>query len=351
MINTFIDYNGTEMSPIITDSNMPHFSCSTMQFRNYNITSLGEYIGLMTDISERVDGQLWYRGVCNCEYELLPSLLRQNDPSLPLYVNQVKSLKKAYDVTMQYPELWKGKIQEQISLLQHYGMPTNMLDFTLDMLTSLHFAINPDKTDDQNKIQSGEITPAIYAFDPMEYSHAVESLKNQIITNERFNVSPILYEIADDNMENYFPNRMEEPYLRNLTTSHKEKFKPTAENTLYPVPVIIRHSHERIRVQGGTFVAFDLRSKPDYTHPAELVTLKNPIGPYSYLDLKKTEQLYEELQKKNGISKPRKFLYEMRIERSAIKSIQNEIKALRITKSSVYPELHNIFKEAQEGLF
>lgn len=351
MINTFIDYNEIETASIITDSSMPHFSCSTMQFRNYNITSLGEYIGLMTEISERVDGQLWYRGVCNCEYELLPSLLRQNDPLLPLYVNQVKSLKKAYDVTMQYPELWNGKIQEQISLLQHYGMPTNMLDFTLDMLTSLHFAINPDKADDQDKIQSGEITPAIYAFDPMEYSHAVESLKNQIITNERFNVSPILYEIADDNMENYFPKRMEEPYLRNLTVAHKEKFKPTAENTLYPVPVIIRHSHERIRVQGGTFVAFDLRSKPDFTHPAEQVTTTNPIGPYSYLDLKKTELLYEELQKKNGISKPHKFLYEMRIERSAIKSIQNEIKALRITKSSVYPELHNIFKEAQEGLF
>ena len=343
MMNAFMNYDEI---PIVSTCTLPHYSCSRVdeESRTSFVPSLGEYIAKMAEISDATGRQLWFRGVCNNTHGLTPSLLRNVSSDFPLYAAQVKSLKTAYDATIQYPDLWSDKIQEQISLLQHYGVPTNLLDFSLDMLTAMHFALTPDYSKDKENLQKGLITPAVYAFDPIEYAHAVDSLKQQKITSEQFSVSPVLYELADDNMSYYFPYRMDEAFLKEQITEFQNAFSPHETSILYPVPVIIRHSHERIRVQGGTFVAFDLRSKPD---------MNDHKHPYAYLDLKKFEKAYEKLQDDQKVPKSqiRKFLYEIDIDCSAVLSIQNEIRALRISKASVYPELSNIFNDAAEGLF
>lgn len=341
MMNSFINYDKSELeekSNIV--ESIPHYSTPYPCERYYYASSMSEYIDAMINISHQSRGQLWYRGVCNYEYELIPSLLREKPTNLSLYAMQVNFLKLAYSATMKYPNMWKGKIQEHISLLQHYGMPTNLLDFSLNMLTALYFALNPDKEKDRIKLDDGVWTPIVYAFDPNEYINAITILKEEQIIKSQYNVSPILYEVADDEMSDFFPKAMDAEFLISHSDNYTKPYQPCNRTNIFPVPIIVRHSHDRIQVQGGTFIAFSLCSRPD---------INNNKSPYSYMDLKKIELEYENIQKQKGVNNRKKFLHEICILPSAIKSIQNDVKELSITKSSVYPELHNIFEEARGG--
>lgn len=349
MMNSFVNYNKNEDIDMDMDEGgdgdkkdnveiIPHYSTPHLSERYYTASSMSEYIDAMINISQRSNGQLWYRGVCNCDFSLLPSLLREEPANLSLYAMQVNYLKIAYASTMKYPDLWKGKIQEHVSLLQHYGLPTSLLDFSLDMLTSLHFALNPDKPEDRNKLDDGVWTPIVYAFDSNEYVNAITVLKEEQILRPQYNVSPVLYEVADDEMSEFFPKSMDAGFLISHSKEFTMPYQPCNRTNKFPVPIIIRNSHDRIRVQGGTFVAFSLETKPD---------VNNNESPYSYMDLKKIELAYEKFQKKKGVSDIKKFLHGVCILPSAIKSIQNDIKELGITKSSVYPELSNIFEVAR----
>ncbi|WP_456029482.1 FRG domain-containing protein [Ruminococcus sp.] len=340
MMNHFINYNDKDEKKKKSTATefVPHYSTPSLCEGYYYASSLSEYINVMINISRKASGQLWYRGVCNCDFSLIPSLLREQLTNLSLYAMQVNYLKLAYSATINYPDIWKGKIQEHMSLLQHYGMPTNLLDFSLNMLTALHFALNPDIEDDKNKLDNGLWTPIVYAFDPVEYVNAVSALKKEQILPSQYNVSSILYEVADDEMSEFFPTKMDAEFLISHSKDYTALYQPSPRTDIFPVPIIIRHSHDRIRVQGGTFVAFSLNSQPDRNQD---------IKPYSYIDLKKIESEYENLQKQDGRTSIKKFLYGVRILPTAIKSIQGDIKELNITKSSVYPELQNIFKDVQ----
>lgn len=343
MMSFFMNYNDEKKETIAAIPIVPHYSIPSPCERYYYASSTSEYLDVMINISRKSSGQLWYRGVCNHEFSLIPSLLREKPTNLSLYAMQVNYLKLAYSSTINYPEMWQGKIQEHMSLLQHYGMPTNLLDFSLNMLTSLHFALNPDNEKDKVKLNDGLLTPAVYAFDPNEYANAVSTLRESRILQSQYNVSPILYEIADDDMSEFFPTKMDAESLISHTQMYYKSYQPSVRTDRFPVPIIIRHSHARILVQGGTFVAYSLNSQPDINQNGK------DIMPYSYTDLKKIELEYEKFQKEKGIYPIKKFLYEIHIIPSAIKSIQSDIKELRITKSSVYPELQHIFKEAYES--
>lgn len=178
--------------------------------------------------------------------------------------------------------------------------------------------------------------PIVYAFDPDEYVNAVTALREERILKSQYNVSPILYEVAGDEMSDFFPKAMDAEFLISHSREYTEPYRPCNRTNSFPIPLIVRHSHDRIRVQGGTFVAFSLNSRPDSNEK---------VPPYSYMDLKKIELEYEKLQKQKGEHKIKNFLYGIRILSSAIKSIQNDIKELKITKSNVYPELSHIFED------
>ncbi len=88
-------------------------------------------------------------------------------------------MKEAYLVTLSRPDLWTDKymgIPEHICCLHHYGMKTNLLDFSLDMLVALHFALNPDSKDDRKKLDEGRYTPKVVIFNPVRYSKAIQCL-------------------------------------------------------------------------------------------------------------------------------------------------------------------------------
>ena len=118
----------------------------------------------------------------------MPSLFRKLKRNCSVYSCQADITKYIYFLTSNLSELWNQPIEQQMSCLQHYGAPTNLLDFTIDMLAALHFALTPDKLEDREKINSGIFQPVVYIFDTLAYSNAINILKG---SQEVFAFSPI----------------------------------------------------------------------------------------------------------------------------------------------------------------
>lgn len=283
----------------------------------------------------------WYRGVCHGAFNLLPGLFRNLDEELSLYANQVNILKEAYSSTLQFPDLWRGTIAEHMCCLQHYGMPTNLLDFSLDMLVALHFALNPDIPADREAVTRGDYMPVVVIFKPNEYSRAIKALKEgKIDSNKSYKyISPLQYDMAKDKLTGFFPQDTDAEYLLSHTEIYNAGYVPSEETIDYPVPVIVRRSNSRILSQNGTFLAYHLDSRPHAD--------KQGQERYLYLDLMHIQEKYSKLL--IGLNKQeRKFIEVIHIERSSVEAIRSDLHTLGISTAKMYPELRNIFEEGRD---
>ena len=208
MTNFIYFYENSAFESMVTEQVRKPEICT----RNLNVQSLEEYIKAVRKILiyHGSKNKLWFRGVCSNTYYLTPSLFRHINHNLSLYTNQANILKMAYERTLSYNEIWDKSIVGQMALLQHYGVPTNLLDFSLDMLVALHFALNPDDEEDKRKIKCGEYTPSVYIFDPVVYSEAVSELTGKKNINDfSTDVSPIVYDIdGSTDMNRFFIGQM-----------------------------------------------------------------------------------------------------------------------------------------------
>ena len=323
-------------------------SAADNQFYN-TVSSVSEYISLVLNILEDDNFKFfkpWFRGMCSSSFQVTPSLFRVADPKLSLYANQASIVKYAYEKTLYFDNLWKTSIREQMCFLQHYGMSTNLLDFSLDMLVALHFALNPDGIEDKEKVTSGDFKPAVYIFDPIEYSSAVIALKeNQINDDNLFfngvsNISPIEHTLGKLELDKYFVTDMSIGKMSEHTRIYNQPYVPNERVDDYPIPIIVPQSNERIYIQNGTFLAYSLDAKPS----KEKGTGNDR---YNYLSLQSMQSRYSALLDKLGLEE-RKFLYHIFVNPNSVRQIRKELKTMSITTGRLYPELSTIFREGMD---
>lgn len=309
----------------------------------YIISSISDYMACLNDIYRlNKDGldnyKLWYRGICHNKYSLLPSLFRNCDDSVSLYANQANIMKKAYFNSTASTELWNQPIQQKMASLQHYGVPTNLLDFSLDQFVALYFAVNPDLESDRKAIDDGKMCPVVYAFNPMGYSRTVECLKSGNPNKACiYNLSPVVFDFNQNSEERdkYFVGDMSYENLVSHTNLYNTTdYIPSPRTDLYPVPMVIEHTNPRIKAQSGVFVAYPLDAQPQSGQKGECR--------YHYVDLLKIQNNYNILMKNCQINGP--FLYTIEIHRNAIHSIRDELKQFNINSGKYYPELFKLFE-------
>ena len=293
-----------------------------------------------------VNNKLWFRGVCHSEFSLMPSLFRKLKHKCSVYSCQADIVKYIYFLTSNLSELWTQPIEQQMSCLQHYGAPTNLLDFTIDMLAALHFAITPDKQEDMEKIDTGLFQPVVYIFDTLAYSNAINILKG---SQEVFSFSPIETDINTSygKKSKYFINDVSFEYL----VKHTENFNKNTANIYnisdYPLPIIIKRSQPRIAAQNGMFVAFPL----DAYRFNNTETCDVTEDMFKYLDLRIIHLKYEDFLSQNGQNDLVYFLKRIYIKNSCVKQIKQELENLNISSYKYYPELSNIIKGGIDKYF
>ncbi len=202
------------------------------------INSLEEYISFVEHLRPHRSGPLWYRGCGKVSHELKPSLYRHSrSKTIEDLMNLEKQLLARFQQrsipfhTRSISDTW-----EWLFLMQHYGVPTRLLDWTESPLMALFFAVTsaPHKLGASGK-PVFSANADIWILDPVQWNKSAVDLKSfvgSVLTTD------------DPNVSAYKP------------VGDVKTMKP------YPISIYGAHNSQRIVAQRGVFVCFGKDTRP-----------------------------------------------------------------------------------------
>lgn len=258
-------------------------------------------VGRVSDLTEalrRVSGEtvrrrLWFRGHASSEWELSPSLVReinsQEHPSLDkLALVEQYALKRFKQLA---PAVLGGRTVsdegEWLLLMQHYRLPTRLLDWTENPLVALYFAISSSGGADESR------DGALWILDP--------SMQNRLRLRARDDAEALV-DFSDGAVKSYLP----------------QAFSSTGKpSPMKAVAVIAKRSDPRIIAQQGVF-----------TFHAALTSLTDDV-----------DRLCGEAGEAMDCGS---VLSWVRIPRDAKGALLEELELLGVSKASLFPELEQV---------
>lgn len=193
------------------------------------VASIPELISEVLAVKQAIGetGFLWYRGIECSTYQLLPKLVRDGRPVEEVFGRETRLLTRFRQRSMAYwPEGYPQNDWEHLFAMQHYGMPTRLLDWSENLLVATYFSLCsvPSHTHD------GCCQPVVWCMDPVRWNQAMPGLSEygdsiQVLTT------------ADEEVESYRPE------------SNRRRSKS-------PVAIFGSHNSKRIVAQRGTFVVW-----------------------------------------------------------------------------------------------
>lgn len=170
---------------------------------------------------------LWYRGLSCLTHTLIPKLMRDGKGAEDVFDREKRLLTRFRQRSMAYwPAGYPQNDWEHLFAMQHYGMPTRLLDWSENLFVASHFALDIAP---QHR-HAGECVPVVWCFDPVAWNRAVPRFADlgesiQVMTT------------ADDELDAYRPE----------TTKRRSK---------WPVAMFGAHNSGRIVAQRGTFMVW-----------------------------------------------------------------------------------------------
>ncbi len=290
-------------------------------------------------ISEERETQIWFRGHENVNYLLIPSLYRMKDKKKYFYTGAksrreiLESLLDLFKVkAYNAPELIDKTLNDDvrvIAAMQHYTVPTNLLDWTTSVFVAIYFALMSEINEQKSKDEEDAV---IYILNPIR----MNVVRNRIYKSNVLNIKKfkqIQYPIP-------------------AITSNKSLFDgylPTSkineDDSILPIAGYVPYDNSRIRAQLGTFTIFGLDNQKDCYGEDIQEDKANSQVDYSKCSLWDMQEKYEEVCKSNRDWKFQKFLARVVIDGKSKLKIANFLRDLGITKSGYFPELENLSQD------
>lgn len=322
---------------------------------------------LLGNLSE--SGQIWFRGQSNAKYKLQPGLHR-----MPFTNYLQEGHGKLYHYQQGYYDHFMAKASQTIELntthvrseldwiaaMQHYSIPTNLLDWSETLFVAMYFMLEPmilkmvspkgATLDNEESIKSMEENGAsLYVFDPIEYNKCWMAYKKQTLSDEgtevgekvsddcpikknndiidRFAIPNLSMEGSAKIFSSYVLGASNLPGGCGLTTDkgdEKDINPCKCSDTCplkYPIAVYTAQSNIRLQQQAGTFTAFSLHYDGDFSN----VSL---------------EDVQQHFYKANCCQQP--FLYKINVTRAGLRHLAEWLVQSGIRPFRIYPELNNV---------
>lgn len=173
-------------------------STSSNGIKEFSVTSLGNYLECVSELAGKEDNTLypkllWFRGISNRHYDLIPSLYRQRelfpeggDSDNTKYTKRhfAEDVRTQHYIAKNYHFFSKIPTSrvEWLEVMQHHSVKTRVLDWSESSLHSAIFAVESFLDGDKyTKEQRQHCSPCVWVLDPQ----AVNRGAFEIIQNDK----------------------------------------------------------------------------------------------------------------------------------------------------------------------
>jgi hypothetical protein len=251
-------------------------------------SSLTEFVAWAQEIAERFtkrDGyeMAWFRGVASEKYKLVPGLYR-SEAGQDENADDELRLEFARRALPLVAERAPRDDWEWYFLMQHYGVPTRLLDWTDSALVALYFAISSVRP---TQSESHVFRPAVWALNPWTLNKRNRNLRYY---------GPVTPELG----------KMDK-YLQPLYSGRKPPKFPIALDPIFIAQrMLVQHSH------------FTL-------HGSETSGL---------------EEMVRELKLTNGL-----FKISFNVTFEDIRTLRQQLALMGVTETAIFPDLNGLGRE------
>lgn len=171
---------------------------------------------------------LWFRGASCAELALLPKIMRDGKSSEEVFEREARLLTRFRQRSMAYwPAGYPQNDWEHFFAMQHFGLPTRLLDWSENAFVAAHFALEQASA---HAWHVGDCVPAVWCIDPVGWNRS----------------TPVLSEYGDD------------VYVLTTADDEVDAYRPETNKKRPSTPVALfgAHNSNRIVAQRGTFMVW-----------------------------------------------------------------------------------------------
>lgn len=149
------------------------------ELKNEAVKDLARYLEQIQSLDLEEGEAAWFRGTGQSDYKLIPSLYRHPEKSI---YEEVSLLEKELTTrfrerSVPYMDAGVRTDWELMFLMQHYGVPTRLLDWTENPLIALYFALTSAR---RNAEKAYEQDCSVWVLNPYKWNdRAFSHLQNR----------------------------------------------------------------------------------------------------------------------------------------------------------------------------